>query len=113
MPPPVKSILWVDDEGELLESQRIFLRSKGYDVEWASNADDALEMLRRRQFDIMLLDEQMPGKRGLETYRGVRERAPNLPVATVTKSEGDATLKEAVGANIRDYLGKPINPRQV
>jgi CheY-like chemotaxis protein len=103
----------VDDEGELLEAHRIFLRSKGYDVEWASNADDAVEMLRRRPFDIMLLDEQMPGKRGLETYRDVREIAPNLPVVMVTKSEEDATLKEAIGANIRDYLVKPINPRQV
>jgi len=113
MPPPAKSILWVDDEGELLESHRIFLRSKGYEVEWASNADDAVEMLRRRPFDIMLLDEQMPGKRGLEAYRDVRELAPNLPVVMVTKSEEDATLKEAIGANIRDYLVKPINPRQV
>jgi CheY-like chemotaxis protein len=113
MAPPPKSILWVDDEGELLESHRIFLRSKGYDVEWASNADDAVEMLRRRPFDIMLLDEQMPGKRGLEAYRDVRELAPNLPVVMVTKSEEDATLKEAIGANIRDYLVKPINPRQV
>src|SRR6266851_427776 len=113
MPPPAKSILWVDDEGELLESHRIFLRSKGYEVEWASNADDAVEMLRRRPFDIMLLDEQMPGKRGLEAYRDVRELAPNLPVVIVTKSEEDATLKEAIGANIRDYLVKPINPRQV
>src|SRR5690242_10486712 len=110
---PPKSILWVDDEGELLEPHRIFLRSKGYDVEWASNADDAVEMLRRRPFDILLLDEQMPGKRGLETYRDVRELAPNLPVVMVTKSEEDATLKEAIGANIRDYLVKPINPRQV
>jgi CheY-like chemotaxis protein len=108
-----KSILWVDDEGELLESHRIFLRSKGYEVEWASNADDAVEMLRRRPFDIMLLDEQMPGKRGLEAFRDVREIAPNLPVVMVTKSEEDATLKEAIGANIRDYLVKPINPRQV
>src|SRR5512141_3091393 len=113
MAPAPKSILWVDDEGELLESHRIFLRSKGYEVEWASNADDAVEMLRRRPFDIMLLDEQMPGKRGLETYRDVREIAPNLPVVMVTKSEEDATLKEAIGANIRDYLVKPINPRQV
>ncbi len=66
---PPKSILWVDDEGELLEPHRIFLRSKGYTVEWASNADDAIELLRRRPFDILLLDEQMPGKRGLEVFR--------------------------------------------
>jgi DNA-binding response OmpR family regulator len=108
-----KSVLWVDDEAELLESHRIFLRSKGYDVEWATNADDAVEMLRRRPYDIMLLDEQMPGKRGLEAYRDVRELAPNLPVVMVTKSEEDTTLREALGANVLDYLVKPINPRQV
>jgi len=108
-----KSVLWVDDEAELLESHRIFLRSKGYDVEWATNADDAVEMLRRRPYDIMLLDEQMPGKRGLDAYRDVRELAPNLPVVMVTKSEEDTTLREALGANVLDYLVKPINPRQV
>ncbi|MCR4339911.1 MAG: response regulator, partial [Gemmatimonadaceae bacterium] len=96
---PAKSVLWVDDESELLESHRIFLRSKGYDVEWASNADDAVELLRRRPFDILLLDEQMPGKRGLEVYREVRELAPNLPVVMVTKSEEDSTLREAIGVN--------------
>src|SRR4029079_6762594 len=110
---PPKSILWVDDEGEVLEPHRIFLRSKGYTVEWASNADDAIELLRRRPFDILLLDEQMPGKRGLEVFRDVRELAPTLPVVMVTKSEEDSTLKEAIGANIRDYLVKPVNPRQV
>src|SRR5688572_12099464 len=110
---PARTVLWVDDEGELLESHRIFLRSKGYDVSWASNADDAVELLRRQPFDILLLDEQMPGKRGLEAYREVREIAPNMPVVMVTKSEEDATLREALGANILDYLIKPINPRQV
>ncbi len=113
MPQNSKAVLWVDDEAELLESHRIFLRSKGYDVEWATNADDAVEMLRRRPYDIMLLDEQMPGKRGLEAYRDVRELAPNLPVVMVTKSEEDTTLREALGANVIDYLVKPINPRQV
>ena len=107
-----KSVLWVDDESDLLESHRIFLRSKGYDVECATNADDAVELLRRRTFDLLLLDEQMPGTRGLEAYREVREIAPNLPVVMVTKSEEDSTLREAIGANIRDYLVKPVNPRQ-
>ncbi|MFL5576214.1 MAG: response regulator [Gemmatimonadaceae bacterium] len=113
MPPAPKVVLWVDDEAELLESHRIFLREKGYEVEWASNADDALEMLRRRSFDVMLLDEQMPGRRGLDSLRDVKELAPNLPVVVVTKSEEDTTLREALGANVRDYLVKPVNPRQV
>ena len=96
MAPPAKSVLWVDDEAELLESHRIFLREKGYEVETATNADDAVELLRRRPFDILLLDEQMPGKRGLETYQEVRELAPNLPVVMVTKSEEDTTLRRAL-----------------
>ena len=113
MPSRAKSVLWVDDESDLLESHRIFLRSKGYDVECATNADDAVELLRRRTFDVLLLDEQMPGKRGLEAYREVRDIAPNIPVVMVTKSDEDATLREAIGANVRDYLVKPVNPRQV
>ncbi|HEX8116902.1 MAG TPA: response regulator [Pyrinomonadaceae bacterium] len=113
MPPAPKSVLWVDDEADLLESHRIFLREKGYDVDWASNADDAIEMLRRRSYDVMLPDEQMPGRRGLDSLRDVKDLAPNLPVVVVTKSEEDATLKEALGANVRDYLVKPVNPRQV
>lgn len=113
MPSRAKSVLWVDDESDLLESHRIFLRSKGYEVECATNADDAVELLRRRTFDVLLLDEQMPGKRGLEAYREVRDIAPNVPVVMVTKSDEDATLREAIGANVRDYLVKPVNPRQV
>jgi len=110
---PTRSILWVDDEAELLESHRIFLAEKGFEVAWATNADDAAELLRGRTFDIVLLDEQMPGKRGLEAHRELRDLAPNVPVVMVTKSEEDTTLKDALGADIQDYLVKPVNPRQV
>ena len=110
---PPRSVLWVDDEAELLEPHRLFLADRGYDVAMATNADDAVEMLRRRSYDVLLLDEQMPGKRGLDAYREVREIAPQLPVVMVTKSENDATLREALGAEVSDYLVKPVNPRQV
>lgn len=113
MAQPVKTILWVDDEAELLEPHRLLLGDKGYVVQTATNADDALELLRRHPYDLVLLDEQMPGTRGLDAYRDIREIAPALPVVMVTKSEEDATLKEAIGANIRDYLVKPVTPRQV
>jgi CheY-like chemotaxis protein len=113
MAQPTKSVLWIDDEAELLEPHRIFLRDKGFDVEMATNADDAIEMVRRRPYDLVLLDEQMPGKRGLEAYREIRELDPLLPIVMVTKSEEDATLREAIGVDVRDYLVKPINPRQV
>lgn len=108
-----KTILWVDDEADLLEPHRLLLGDKGYRVETATNADDALELLRRHPYDLVLLDEQMPGTRGLDAYRDIREILPSLPVVMVTKSEEDTTLKEAIGANIRDYLVKPVTPRQV
>jgi len=113
MAQPAKTILWVDDEAELLEPHRLLLGDKGYVVQTATNADDALELLRRHPYDLVLLDEQMPGTRGLDAYKDIRELWPTLPVVMVTKSEEDATLKEAIGANIRDYLVKPVTPRQV
>ncbi|HEU4563928.1 MAG TPA: response regulator, partial [Gemmatimonadaceae bacterium] len=101
------------DEVDLLEPHRIFLRERGFDVDAASNADDAVEMLRRRPYSLVLLDEQMPGKRGLEAFRELREVDPHLPIVMVTKSEDDSTLREAIGVNVGDYLVKPVNPRQV
>lgn len=108
-----KCVLWVDDEAELLEPHRMFLRDKGFNVESATNADDAAELLRRRPFDLVLLDEQMPGRRGLEAFRELREIAPNLAIVMVTKSEEDTTLMEALGAHVGSYLVKPVTPRQV
>ncbi len=108
-----KQLLWVDDEADLLESHRLFLSEKGYDVEMSRNAADALELLRRRAFDLLLLDEQMPGMRGLAMVREVRELAPTLPVVMVTKSEDDGTLRDALGVDVSEYLVKPVNPRQV
>ena len=113
MAQPAKSVLWVDDEAELLEPHRIFLRDKGFDVEMATNADDAVEMVRRRPFNIVLLDEQMPGKRGLDALRELREADPHLLVVMVTKSEEDSTMTEAIGAALEGYLVKPVTPRQV
>ncbi|MCC7195059.1 MAG: response regulator [Gemmatimonadaceae bacterium] len=108
-----RQLLWVDDEADLLESHRLFLAEKGYAVEMARNASDALELLRRRSFDLLLLDEQMPGMRGLSMVREARELAPTLPVVMVTKSEDDTTLREALGVDVTEYLVKPVNPRQV
>jgi DNA-binding response OmpR family regulator len=113
MPAAAKQLLWVDDEADLLESHRLFLTEKGYSVEMARNASDALELLRRQAFDLLLLDEQMPGMRGISMVREARELAPTLPVVMVTKSEDDGTLREALGADVSEYLVKPVNPRQV
>src|SRR4051812_23379531 len=113
MPLQVKAVLWVDDEAELLEPHRIFLRDKGFEVETATNADDAFELVRRRPFDLVLLDEQMPGTRGLDALKEFRELDANLQVVMVTKSEEDTTLNEALGKDIAGYLVKPVTPRQV
>ncbi|MDB4905849.1 MAG: putative response regulator [Gemmatimonadetes bacterium] len=109
----VKSVLWVDDEAESLEPHRMFLRDKGFHVESVTNAEDAVELVRRRSFDLVLLDEQMPGKRGLDALADLRDIDPHLPIVMVTKSEEDETLTEALGAATAGYLVKPVTPRQV
>jgi CheY-like chemotaxis protein len=108
-----RSILWVDDEAEALESQRRFLQDQGYAVESANNGDDALEMLRRQPYGVVLVDEQMPGRRGLELFGAIRELDPSVPIVMVTKSEDPTTMREAIGLAIDDYLVKPVQPRQV
>jgi len=113
MPHPAKAVLWVDDEAELLEPHRIFLRDKGFEVQTATNADDAAELVRRRPFDLVLLDEQMPGIRGLEALKELRDIDSALQIVMVTKSEEDGTLTEALGKDIAGYLVKPVTPRQV
>jgi CheY-like chemotaxis protein len=108
-----KKILWVDDEVELLRSQIIYLEQRGYQVETASNGDDALEMLRSNPVDLILLDEQMPGKRGIETLSEIKQISPGVPVVMVTKSEEEDLMDLAIGQQVDDYIVKPVNPNQV
>jgi DNA-binding response OmpR family regulator len=108
-----RSILWVDDEIETLDSQVLFLEQQGFTVERAANGEDALVMLRRQPYGVVLLDEQMPGTRGLDLVPMLREIDASMPVVMVTKSEAQDTLRDAIGAETADYLTKPVNPRQV
>jgi CheY-like chemotaxis protein len=108
-----RRILWVDDEVELFEPHLLFLRQRGYQVDTTNNGDDALEMVRRRAYDLVLLDEQMPGLRGLEVLAMLRQEEPLTRVVMVTKSEEDRTLEEAIGRRVDEYLVKPASPRQV
>ncbi len=112
MPRP-KSILWVDDEVESLTSHVMFLEDQGFQVDTSAHGDDALVMLQRQPYGVVLLDEQMPGRRGLEIFRAIRAMDHTMPVVMVTKSEEPDTLKDAIGADVADYLVKPVNPRQV
>lgn len=106
-------ILWVDDEIDLLRPHIIFLREKGYEVDTANNGSDALDMVTRNYFDIIFLDENMPGLSGLETLNRIKTISPNIPVVMITKSEEENIMDEAVGSKIADYLIKPVNPKQI
>ena len=106
-------LLWADDEMELLRPHLLFLEKKGYEVVTVTNGIDAIEECRQRAFDLILLDEMMPGLTGLETLQRIKELQPAVPVVMVTKSEEENIMNQAVGQNIADYLIKPVNPNQI
>jgi len=108
-----KRILWVDDEVDLLKPHLLFLQARGYHVDAITNGDDALELIRESPYDLVLLDEQMPGRRGLQILELMRREDPHQRVVMVTKSEEDHTMTEAIGRRVDDYLVKPTSPRQV
>ncbi len=110
---PAGRILWVDDEVDLLKPHLLLLRSSGYEVETTMNGLDAIELLDLYSYDLVLLDERMPGLRGLDVLGRIRRSAPLMPVVMVTKSEEDATMHEAIGRHVDDYIVKPTSPRQV
>ncbi len=106
-------ILWVDDEIDLLKPHIIFLEKKGYDVDTSNNGNEALEKVLAENFDIILLDENMPGLSGLETLTQIKSNRPGIPVIMITKSEEEFIMDEAIGSKISDYLIKPVNPNQI
>ncbi len=108
-----ENILWVDDEIDLLKSNILFLKQKGYVVYEATNGDDAIQFIKENDIDLVFMDEMMPGKGGLETLSEIKDIKPNLPVVMVTKNETESLMEDAIGKKISDYLLKPVNPKQV
>ena len=108
-----RTILWADDEIELLKSHIRFLEGKGYEVVAVPNGEDALARVKEQSFDAVLLDEMMPGMGGVATLQAIKDLDPALPVILVTKSEEETLMEEAIGRRIDDYLVKPVNPTQV
>jgi len=106
-------ILWADDEIDLLKPHILFLKEKGYEVFTTNNGDEAIDLLKTRPFDIVFLDENMPGLSGIETLSLIRKNYPNLPVIMITKSEEEHIMEDAIGSSISDYLIKPVNPKQI
>ena len=106
-------ILWVDDEIDLLKPHILFLEAKGYQVDTANNGSDALEMIQETRYQMVFLDENMPGMDGLETLQHIKEQFSTLPVVMITKSEEESIMEDAIGSQISDYLIKPVNPNQI
>lgn len=106
-------LLWADDEMELLRAHLLFLEKKGYEVVTVTNGTDAIEECKKHSFDLILLDEMMPGLSGLETLQRIKEITPQVPVVMVTKSEEEDIMNQAIGQQIADYLIKPVNPNQI
>lgn len=106
-------ILWIDDEIDMLRPHIIFLEQKEYDVDTANNGNEALDMIEEKHYDIVFLDENMPGLTGIETLEQIKRKKPALPVVMITKSEEEHIMEEAIGSNIADYLIKPVKPNQI
>ncbi len=106
-------ILWTDDEIDLLKPHILFLKEKGFEVTTASNGDDAIELVDKNDFDLIFLDENMPGLSGLQVLSIIKEKKPEIPVVMITKSEEEDIMEEAIGFKIADYLIKPVNPNQI
>src|SRR5919112_2787186 len=106
-------ILWVDDEIDSLQSQKMFLENKGYDVHTLTNGFDAIDFIKENIIDVVLIDESMPGITGLETLAKIKEINSQIPVVLITKNETENLMNEAIGSQISDYLIKPVNPNQV
>lgn len=107
------NILWVDDEIDLLKPHILFLEKKNYKVTTCNSGTEAIDVLDDAKFDIVFLDENMPGLTGLETLNEIKEKQDNLPVVMITKSEEEYIMEEAIGNKIADYLIKPVNPNQI
>ena len=106
-------ILWVDDEIDLLKPHIIFLEKKNYNITTCTNGTDAVDLVDDTNFDIVFLDENMPGISGLDALNLIKQKRPNLPVVMITKSEEEYIMEEAIGSKIADYLIKPVNPNQI
>jgi len=106
-------ILWVDDEIGVLRSHILFLHEKGFETDTCPSGNDAIRMVKEKPYDIIFLDEHMPGLSGIETLRRIKAIKPSIPVVMITKSEEEEIMDAAIGSQIADYLIKPVKPQQI
>src|ERR1700712_4212767 len=107
------TILWADDEIDLLKPHILFLTEKGYKVKTVTNGNDAVDLFKSEYFDLVFLDENMPGLTGLETLSQIKNINGDIPIVLITKNEEEYLMEDAIGSKIDDYLIKPVNPRQI
>jgi CheY-like chemotaxis protein len=106
-------ILWADDEIDLLKPHILFLEGKGYEVTSVNSGRDAIDAIKKTEYDLVFLDENMPGISGLDALAQIKQDRPNIPVIMITKNEEEHIMEEAIGSKIADYLIKPVNPNQI
>ena len=106
-------ILWTDDEVEALKPHIFFLQEKGYEIDTCSNGNDTIDLVRQNRYDLIFLDENMPGLSGIETLKLIKEVRTDIPVVMITKSDEEDIMEAAIGSEIADYLIKPVKPKQV
>ena len=106
-------ILWADDEIQMLKPHIMYLEEKGYDVDAVVSGDEAVDLVKQNHYDIIFLDEQMPGMSGIESLEEIKKHNPGIPVVMITKSEEESIMEDAIGSNIADYLIKPVKPSQI
>ncbi|MDZ7739141.1 MAG: bifunctional response regulator/alkaline phosphatase family protein [Bacteroidales bacterium] len=106
-------VLWTDDEIEILQPHIIFLGEKGYEIETCTNGIDTIELVKANDYDIIFLDEHMPGMTGIDTLKQIKQLKPDIPVIMITRSEEEDIMEDAIGSQIADYLIKPVKPKQI
>lgn len=109
----MSKLIWIDDEVDLLKPHIVFLESKGYEVSPVNNVNEALEMIEKENFQLALLDENMPGISGLEAIPMIKNINSAIKIVMVTKNEEESIMEQAIGSQIADYILKPVNPNQV
>ena len=92
-------VLWIDDEVENLKPHFLFLNSRGYLTTGATNGQDALDLIESTDFDVILLDENMPGLSGIETLQSIKTKKPQLHVIMITKNEEEKIMEDAAISN--------------
>jgi DNA-binding response OmpR family regulator len=106
-------ILVVDDDREFQRSLIKIFQKAGYQVNVASDSVQALAVLNRRPYDLIVLDLKMPGKSGLEVLREIKTKTPDSKVIVITAFGDPASRREAMAVGACDYLNKPVKRKEI